>query len=803
MSNSHEFDEVVDCIDVLQLLSEYDSGVVDKGPYWLFNCPACGKREAYWYKDGSGYKCNRLSKCGVSGTIWDMVALVDRVERSDTKELYLALKKRAGLYEEHGVIKLTPDNAKKEIAKYCESLLTSDARAVPALDYLRGRGYTGDQTKAMRFGFLPPWQEVKKHLLDTGYKSEDIADIGIDTKPFGSSHVLLIPYRSADTVKGFIARTIGADEPKYLYNTGLKRDALFGLKKAQAGSMTPLVICEGFIDALRLQQNGLKTACAIGGASLTVPMIDDAVLKGHRRAVLCFDNDAAGQSATADAVLKLCRKGVECYVADWSNGSKDPDEQMKTPEGAKKIADAVRDAQRGSRWLAGQRVKAAGILSDMVADEIMESAIRDALTFKDPHDKRLLVEEIGKGIFLTQKEIELKWREFITREHERKELETKDAQLSELKPQIDKILNAINEKDIEAVREIVSDANRRLDVKVKDSLVITPDIEAVRQEILRMGEGIASGYDEIDKYTRFPSSALTVVAARPSHGKTVFLLNLFRNALMDPQNAGKAFVYWTLEENALSNTAPKIISILSAEDRDVKPFDPDNHLFKLRYYLSHFENMQKSTKAEWIRPNVNRGIQLYRDLVASQRMKLGDRVYRTDQMRAVIDEVMRTTEMGIGGVFVDYVQKAKAASSTEIVVRQVELAQVSRELLDITKDYCIPGVIAAQFGRQKDKKDVVSMSNLRECGDIEQDASLVIGIWNPSMDMSSKDDAVRKDRFVNIEITPLKARESGFMSHGSSTLTLDRAYGKVWGRKKKEELSEDDNPFVKGELEYA
>ena len=115
MSNSHEFDEVVDCIDVLQLLSEYDSGVVDKGPYWLFNCPACGKREAYWYKDGSGYKCNRLSKCGVSGTIWDMVALVDRVERSDTKELYLALKKRAGLYEEHGVIKLTPDNAKKEI----------------------------------------------------------------------------------------------------------------------------------------------------------------------------------------------------------------------------------------------------------------------------------------------------------------------------------------------------------------------------------------------------------------------------------------------------------------------------------------------------------------------------------------------------------------------------------------------------------------------------------------------------------------------------------------------------------------
>ena len=45
----------------------------DKGRYFLVNCPECGHREAFLYKNGVQIQCNRVSKCGITINLWDYV----------------------------------------------------------------------------------------------------------------------------------------------------------------------------------------------------------------------------------------------------------------------------------------------------------------------------------------------------------------------------------------------------------------------------------------------------------------------------------------------------------------------------------------------------------------------------------------------------------------------------------------------------------------------------------------------------------------------------------------------------------
>ena len=87
--------------------------------------------------------------------------------------------------------------------------------------------------------------------------------------------------------------------------------------------------------------------------------------------------------------------------------------------------------------------------------------------------------------------------------------------------------------------------------------------------------------------------------------------------------------------------------------------------------------------------------------------------------------------ISIDCLVIDYLQKIpmpKAMSRT--ANRQVVLQEISNKLLqEVAIKYNISVLCGCQFSRQQEN-EYLSFDNLREAGDIEQDASLVLGIWN-------------------------------------------------------------------------
>jgi len=110
----------------------------------------------------------------------------------------------------------------------------------------------------------------------------------------------------------------------------------------------------------------------------------------------------------------------------------------------------------------------------------------------------------------------------------------------------------------------------------------------------------------------------------------------------------------------------------------------------------------------------------------------------------------------IGAVFIDYIQKIKARG--KYPTRQVEIQKISERILEAAKGLSIPVILGAQLGRDKERADKVRLDNLRESGDIEQDANLVLGLHNPAMEKAQAGEIAELTDRVDLTLTVLKNR---------------------------------------------
>lgn len=83
----------------------------------------------------------------------------------------------------------------------------------------------------------------------------------------------------------------------------------------------------------------------------------------------------------------------------------------------------------------------------------------------------------------------------------------------------------------------------------------------------------------------------------------------------------------------------------------------------------------------------------------------------------------------IAAIFVDYLQLVGSKSNKQ---RYLEVGEISKALKNLSKTLQIPVIALAQLGREKDAgKSMPKMSELRESGDLEQDADCVMLLYRP------------------------------------------------------------------------
>lgn len=208
--------------------------------------------------------------------------------------------------------------------------------------------------------------------------------------------------------------------------------------------------------------------------------------------------------------------------------------------------------------------------------------------------------------------------------------------------------------------------------------------------------GLPTGFRDLDDMTGgLHRTDLTIVAARPSMGKTAYVTQQVVNAA----KSGAVVAFFSLE----MSKEQIIDRILCAEA----------HVDLFRYKKNYI------VQAEWDR------ISEALNVLNGTRLFIDDTAAMTPMQVLAKCRRIAAENKGLDLVAVDYLQLMATAKRTEN--RQQEVSQISRELKGVAKQLNVPLIALSQLSRapeaRQDKRPI--MSDLRDSGSIEQDADVV------------------------------------------------------------------------------
>src|SRR3954468_23432187 len=176
-----------------------------------------------------------------------------------------------------------------------------------AIEYLKGRGLTGEIAARFRIGYAPEeWQGLKEPFPK--YEDKALVEAGLVIENEGKRYDrfrdrVMFPIQNArGIVIGFGGRVMGDGEPKYLNSpeTPLfeKGRELYGLVQARDAVRTEghVLVVEGYMDVVALAQFEVGNAVATLGTA-TTPVHVQKLLRLAAEIIFCFDGDKAGRKA--------------------------------------------------------------------------------------------------------------------------------------------------------------------------------------------------------------------------------------------------------------------------------------------------------------------------------------------------------------------------------------------------------------------------------------------------------------------------------------------------------------------------
>ena len=130
----------------------------------------------------------------------------------------------------------------------------------------------------------------------------------------------------------------GEDVPKYKLPQGFRKSQeLFNIDRAiKEPADKPLVIVEGFFDAIKLHQNGYKKVVALMGSTLSAAQ--EELIREHidstGKVIVMLDENEAGQAGRDDIA---CRLAKHCFVRVYVFDKPDMEPEHLTAEDVRQL----------------------------------------------------------------------------------------------------------------------------------------------------------------------------------------------------------------------------------------------------------------------------------------------------------------------------------------------------------------------------------------------------------------------------------------------------------------------------------
>ena len=239
-------------------------------------------------------------------------------------------------------------------------------KSARAIDYLKGRGVSGEIAARYGIGYVPDdWNALKAAFPD--YEDRVLEECGLVVKNedkrydrFRDRVMFPIFNSRGNAVIGFGGRVLGSGEPKYLNSpeTPLfqKGREVYGLARAidAVRAEGRVLVVEGYMDVVALAQFGVNYAVATLGTA-TTPEHVSKLLRVADEIVFCFDGDAAGRKAAWRALevsLPLTQDHKPLRFLFLPDGD-DPDTFVRS-HGKEAFEKRVQEAPALSEFLVGE-----------------------------------------------------------------------------------------------------------------------------------------------------------------------------------------------------------------------------------------------------------------------------------------------------------------------------------------------------------------------------------------------------------------------------------------------------------------
>ncbi|TWC33205.1 DNA primase [Pseudomonas sp. SJZ079] len=231
-------------------------------------------------------------------------------------------------------------------ADYYRQALKSHPQRKAAVDYLKGRGLSGEIARDFGLGFAPPgWDNLLKHLTSDSLQQKSMIDAGllVENAESGKRYDrfrdrVIFPIRdSRGRVIAFGGRVLGDDKPKYLNSPETpvfhKGQELYGLFEARKNNrnLDEIMVVEGYMDVIALAQQGLRNAVATLGTATSEEHLK-RLFRIVPSVLFCFDGDQAGRNAAwraLEATLSSLQDGRRARFLFLPDGE-DPDTLVRS-----------------------------------------------------------------------------------------------------------------------------------------------------------------------------------------------------------------------------------------------------------------------------------------------------------------------------------------------------------------------------------------------------------------------------------------------------------------------------------------
>ncbi|MFC3079747.1 DNA primase [Phenylobacterium terrae] len=292
-----------------------------------------------------------------SGKNGDLITFLQETERLTFAEAVERLAAEAGL----ALPTPDPESARQEqkrqgladwlelAAQWFEAELRRPV-GQQARAYLEKRGLPEAEWKRFRLGYAPGGRTaLKDYLVAKGARPAELVESGLLIAPESGGAPydrfrdrIIFPITDGrGRVVSFGGRAMDPQErAKYLNGPESplfhKGANLYGLPEARnilgaapSGEAPPLVVVEGYMDAIACQRAGIAAVAPLGTALTEDQM--EILWRLHPEPTLCFDGDRAGGQAAArsiDRALPLLKPGRSLKFS-IVEGGKDPDDVLR------------------------------------------------------------------------------------------------------------------------------------------------------------------------------------------------------------------------------------------------------------------------------------------------------------------------------------------------------------------------------------------------------------------------------------------------------------------------------------------